>query len=71
MASINLPTKRINLEIIFWDLTIFLITLVRSVVRALPASLSINRKVLVTLMTWAGWILAGLSLGWFLGIASL
>ena len=71
MTSINLPSKRLNLEIIFWDVTILLINLMRSIVRAIPTSLPVSKRALIKLLTWMGWVLAGLSLGWGVGLASL
>jgi hypothetical protein len=71
MTSIQLPSKRINPEIIFWDLTIYLITLIRTIVSSVHNFLAQNRKTLITLLAWLGYVLAGFSLGWYLGIASL
>ena len=68
MAPIQLPTKRINLEIIFWDLTILSITLLHRFVGALLSRLTFDKKWWGTLLTWTLWILAGLACGWFLGV---
>lgn len=70
MASTSLRNKRINLEILFWDFTILVITLIREVVRKMPTRLPFDRTRLISLLSWMAWILAGLSSGWLLGIVS-
>lgn len=70
MASTPLTTKHINLEIVFWDLTILLITLARDILRAMPSRLPFDKQLLTTLLGWMVWILAGLSSGWVLGVTS-
>ena len=70
MAPIFFPTKRINLEIVFWDLAILIMTLLRHVVGTLLTRLNVDRQVRSTVLTWALWIVAGLSSGWLLGVIS-
>lgn len=70
MTSTPFSKKRLNLEIIFWDLTILLITLARDLLRAMPSRLPIDKQLLSKLVFWFLWGLAGLSTGWLLGIAA-
>lgn len=70
MAPTPLFTKRVNLEIVFWDLTILLITIARDILRAMPSRLPFDKQLLTMLLGWMMWIVAGLSSGWILGILS-
>lgn len=70
MAPTPLTTKRINLEIVFWDLTILLITQIRNIVCLLPARLPINTRWFTSILPWMLWILAGFSAGWFTEVLS-
>lgn len=69
MSSTPLIPKRVQMEILFWDVTILLITAARHLVRCLPSGLPIDKKTTVLILTWMAWILAGLASGWVLGVA--
>lgn len=69
MTSTPLIPRRVQLELYFWDATILLISAARHLVRLMPSRLPIDKRTAILILTWMGWILAGLVSGWVLGVS--